>query len=136
MGVLSNNDVGEQRFELPIQPSNVLSSLIRQPWLWCILLLAAGVRFYGFTASAIWCDEGSSLMLSGYPLSGIWFHAAHDVHPPLYFMLLHGWIALFGDSLVSIRTLSVLPGIATVLLGIWLVRLIATQRAALLAGLL
>ena len=136
MGVLSNNDVGEQRFELPIQPSNVLSSLIRQPWLWCILLLAAGVRFYGFTASAIWCDEGSSLMLSGYPLSGIWFHAAHDVHPPLYFMLLHGWIALFGDSLVSIRSLSVLPGIATVFLGIWLVWLVASQRAALLAGLL
>ena len=136
MGVLSNNDVGEQRFELPIQPSNVLSSLIRQPWLWCILLLAAGVRFYGFTASAIWCDEGSSLMLSGYPLSGIWFHAAHDVHPPLYFMLLHGWIALFGDNLDSIRSLSVLPGIATVFLGIWLVWLVASQRAALLVGLL
>lgn len=136
MGVLSKNDVGEQRLQLPETSHNALTRLVRQPWLWCILLLAAGVRFYGFTTSAIWCDEGSSLMLSDYPLTGIWFHAAHDVHPPLYFMLLHGWIALFGDSLVSIRTLSVLPGIATVLLGAWLVRLIATQRAALLAGLL
>ena len=136
MGVLSKNDVGEQRFQLPETSPNALGRLVRQPWLWCILLLAAGVRFYGFTTSAIWCDEGSSLMLSNYPLTGIWFHAAHDVHPPLYFMLLHGWIALFGDNLASIRTLSVLPGIATVLLGAWLVRLIATQRAALLAGLL
>ena len=75
-------------------------------------------------------------MLSDYPLADIWLHASHDVHPPLYFMLLHGWMALFGDSLVSIRTLSVLPGIATVLLGMWLVRLIATPRAALVAGLL
>ena len=136
MGVLSKNDVGEQGLQLPASSRSALTRLVRQPWLWCILLLASGVRFYGFTTSAIWCDEGSSLMLSDYSLPGIWFHAAHDVHPPLYFMLLHGWIALFGDSLVSIRTLSVLPGIATVLLGIWLVRLIATQRAALLAGLL
>ena len=136
MGVLSNNDVGELRLRLPDSSHSALTRLVCQPWLWCILLLASVVRFYGFTTSAVWCDEGSSLMLSDYPLAGIWLHASHDVHPPLYFMLLHGWMALFGDSLVSIRALSVLPGIATVLLGMWLVRLIATQRAALLAGLL
>ncbi|MQT71709.1 hypothetical protein GHO43_27480, partial [Pseudomonas sp. FSL R10-0071] len=56
--------------------------------------------------------------------------------PPLYFMLLHGWMGVFGDSLASIRALSVVPGIATVFLGMWLVRLVATQRAALLAGIL
>ncbi|WP_369782278.1 glycosyltransferase family 39 protein [Pseudomonas sp. WC2401] len=136
MGVLSNNDMGELRLQLPESSHNAVARLVRQPWLWCILLLAAGVRFYGFTASAIWCDEGSSLMLSAYPLAEIWSHASHDVHPPLYFMLLHGWMAMFGDSLASIRSLSVLPGIVTVMLGMWLVRLVATQRAALLAGLL
>ena len=136
MGVLSNNDVGVQRLRLPESSHNALTRLVRQPWLWWILLLACGVRFYGFTASAIWCDEGSSLMLSNYPLADIWSHASHDVHPPLYFMLLHGWMAMFGDSLVSVRTLSVLPGIVSVMLGMWLVRLVATQRAALLAGLL
>jgi len=136
MGVLSKNDVGELRLRTPESPRIALTQIVRQPWLWCILLLASVVRLYGFTASAVWCDEGSSLMLSDYPLAEIWLHASHDVHPPLYFMLLHGWMALFGDGLVSIRTLSVLPGIATVLLGMWLVRLIATQRAALLAGLL
>ena len=136
MGALGTNGVGEQRLLLTESSQSTFTRLVRQPWLWCILLLATGVRFYGSTASAIWCDEGSSLMLGHYPLGEIWFHAAHDVHPPLYFMLLHGWMALFGDSLGSIRTLSVLPGIATVFLGIWLVRLVSTQRAALLAGLL
>src|SRR5207253_3926782 len=77
---------------------------------------------------------GSSLLLSQYSLAGIWFHAAHDVHPPLYFLLLHGWIELFGDGIFSIRSFSALPGIATVALGIWLVGLIATRRAAVLAG--
>lgn len=136
MGVLSNNDGVELRLRTPESSRTALTRMLCQPWLWCILILASAVRFYGFTTSAVWCDEGSSLMLSDYPLADIWLHASHDVHPPLYFMLLHGWMALFGDSLVSIRTLSVLPGIATVLLGMWLVRLIATPRAALVAGLL
>lgn len=103
---------------------------------WLILVLAALVRFYDLTAAAIWGDEGSSLLMSQYSLAEIWTHAAHDVHPPLYFMLLHGWIELLGDGIFSIRSLSALPGIATVALGFWLVRLLANPRAALLAGLL
>lgn len=105
-------------------------------WLIPILLLAALTRIYGSTASAIWCDEGSSLLMSRYSVSLIWSHSAHDVHPPLYFLLLHGWVAVFGDSLFSVRFLSVLPGIGTVALGIWLVYLTATRRAAVLAGVL
>ncbi|KNH20357.1 membrane protein [Pseudomonas syringae] len=108
----------------------------REHWLLSILVLATLVRFYGLTAAAIWGDEGSSLLLSQHSLVGIWEHAAHDVHPPLYFMLLHGWIGLFGDGIFSIRSLSALPGIATVGLGVWLVDLLATRRAALLAGVL
>ncbi|CAI8908015.1 mannosyltransferase [Pseudomonas sp. IT-P253] len=105
-------------------------------WLLPILALATLVRLYDLTAAAIWGDEGSSLLLSQYSLAGIWSHAAHDVHPPLYFLLLHGWVGLFGDGIFSIRFLSALPGIATVWLGVWLVDLLATRRAALLAGFL
>lgn len=101
-----------------------------------VLALAAVARFYGLTAAAIWGDEGSSLLMSRYAVADIWVHAAHDVHPPLYFMLLHGWIELFGDGIFSIRCLSALPGIAAVMLGMWLVRLMANPRAALLAGLM
>lgn len=116
-------------------------SVARQLWQWLggywflsILAVATFVRFYDLTAAAIWGDEGSSLLMSQYSLAGIWFHAAHDVHPPLYFVILHGWIELFGDGIFSIRCLSALPGIATVALGVWLTRLIASRRAALLAG--
>lgn len=105
-------------------------------WLLPVVGLAAWLRFYDLTAAAIWGDEGSSLLLSQYSLADLWVHASHDVHPPLYFMLLKGWIGLFGDGIFSIRLLSALPGIATVLLGAWLVRLIATARAAWLAALL
>ncbi|MGE8188616.1 glycosyltransferase family 39 protein [Pseudomonas sp. NPDC086278] len=104
---------------------------------WLLILgLAALTRFYDLTASSIWGDEGSSLLLSQYSLADIWLHAGRDVHPPLYFMLLHGWIEWFGDGLLSIRLLSALPGIAAVGLGMWLVRLLANQRAAWIAGVL
>ncbi|MGF6556437.1 4-amino-4-deoxy-L-arabinose transferase-like glycosyltransferase [Pseudomonas sp. S30_BP2TU TE3576] len=108
----------------------------REHWLVPILVLAALVRFYDLTAAAIWGDEGSSLLLARYSIPDIWVHAAYDVHPPLYFMLLHGWIAMFGDGILSIRCLSALPGIASVGLGVWLVDRLATRRAAILAGFL
>ena len=85
----------------------------RQQWLIPILLLATVVRFYDLTAAAIWGDEGSSLLLARYSLTGIWQHAAFDVHPPLYFMLLHGWIGLFGEGILSLRSLSAVAGVAT-----------------------
>ena len=108
----------------------------RELWLLPILMLATLVRFYGSTASAIWCDEGSSLLMSQYSPALIWFHSAHDVHPPLYYLLLHLWIEVFGNGILSIRSMSVLPGIVTVALGVWLVHLVATRRAAVLAGVL
>ncbi|MFJ4192950.1 glycosyltransferase family 39 protein [Pseudomonas sp. NPDC089534] len=109
---------------------------VRRNGLIPILLLAAVVRFYGLTASAIWGDEGSSVLLARYPLAEIWRHAAFDVHPPLYFMLLHGWIGLFGDGVFAIRCFSALAGVATVGLGMWLVDRLATRRAAVMAGVL
>lgn len=105
-------------------------------WWLPILVLAAALRFYGLTAAAVWGDEASSLLLSEYALDDLWFHAAHDVHPPLYFALLRGWIGLFGDGIFSVRCMSALPGVAAVGLGIWLTRQIATRRAAVLAGVL
>lgn len=105
-------------------------------WFWPIMLLAAVARLYQLTASAIWCDEGSSLVISQYDPAQIWLHAAHDVHPPLYYLILHGWMALFGNGLFSIRVISALPGIVSVGLGVWLVQLTAGRRAAMLGGLM
>ena len=114
-------ETGTQLADLP-----ALDSLpaTRSAWAWqnlygwlAILTLAIATRIYGLTAAAVWGDEGSSLLMSQYSLSGIWFHAAHDVHPPLYFMLLHGWIELFGDSLLFPFALSAI-GLGVIWLGL------------------
>ncbi|KIH80693.1 putative membrane protein [Pseudomonas batumici] len=136
MGVPSNDEAAQQLYCQPVMYPQSFAQLLREPWLIGLVLLAVGLRLYELTASAIWGDEGSSLLLAQYSLAGIWFHASHDVHPPLYFMLLHVWVGLFGDSILSIRMMSAVPGVAVVLLGTWLAHLIASRRATMLTCLL
>ncbi|MDB6141251.1 MAG: hypothetical protein JWP80_295 [Pseudomonas sp.] len=100
-----------------------------------ILALAAAVRFYGITRPYMWFDEAFSVQLSAYPPSLIWFHTGHDLHPPLYYLLLHVWMNVFGQGVLAVRALSAVAGVVAVALGVWLMRLIASSRVALLSGL-
>jgi len=137
MGVPGSNEAIKRLYDQPVTLPQSLAQLLREPWLLPILAVAVAVRLYQLTAAAIWGDEGSSLLLAQYPLAELWTHAARDVHPPLYFALLRGWIGLFGDSIFSIRLASALPGMVVVFLGIWLTHLVgARRRVTLLAGLL
>ena len=43
---------------------------------------------------------------------------ARDIHPPLYYWLLHLWIRLTGSSEFAIRSLSVFAGLVTAAL-VW-----------------
>ncbi len=45
-----------------------------------------------------------------------------DVHPPLYFLLLDGWVWLVGDSVFALRYLSLLIGLVGVASLLWLAR--------------
>jgi mannosyltransferase len=53
-------------------------------------------------------DEAFSWRLTTYTTAELLYHAAGDVHPPLYYLVLKSWITLFGDSLFALRSLSVL----------------------------
>jgi uncharacterized membrane protein len=126
-------------YEPPPANTAVAARRARLGFLWALLasvLIAVVVRMHGLTATAIWCDEASSVITSRYPLALVWFHAAHDVHPPFYYLLLHLWMGVFGEGIFSIRLLSAIPGIGTVVVGALLVRQLSTPRAALLAALL
>ncbi|RON09431.1 hypothetical protein BK659_10925 [Pseudomonas brassicacearum] len=99
------------------------------------MMLALIVRFYDISLPYFWTDEAFSALVGVQSPERIWFHLGHDVHPPLYFLILHAWMSVFGEGVVAIRALSALAGVATVALGVWLMRLITTPRVALLAGL-
>ncbi|MFP4394420.1 MAG: glycosyltransferase family 39 protein [Anaerolineales bacterium] len=79
-----------------------------------LLLLAMGLRFSGLTAQSFWNDEGNTARLVERPLSLIIAGAAGDIHPPGYYVLLHGWRAFAGESEFALRGFSALCGVLTV----------------------
>ena len=62
-------------------------------------------------------DEAASWLTAHYPLPDLVAHTTHEAYPPLYFVVLKGWTWLAGDSEGALRSLSVLFGLAMVLIG-------------------
>ncbi|MBM3471241.1 MAG: hypothetical protein FJX73_10700 [Armatimonadetes bacterium] len=74
-----------------------------------VVILAAGLRLWGLTAKSLWFDETISVFLAAQPLERLLAQVAtNDVHPPLHYLLLHFWMALFGSGEAAVRSLSVL----------------------------
>jgi hypothetical protein len=101
-----------------------------------LITLALIVRLHGISIPAIWYDEAYSLLLSERSPALIWSTTAGDVHPPLYYVILHFWMKVLGNSALSARSLSALADVGTLLLCTKLMSLIATRRAACFAGVL
>ena len=75
-----------------------------------LLLLAFALRIFLLDGQSIWWDEGISLHLGTSDLATIFGDRLNNIHPPLYFILLKGWLALTGVTVFSARYLSVLAG--------------------------
>ncbi len=103
-----------------------------------VLLLAAFLRFHQLEAQSFWNDEGNSARLSERPIAQIIEGTASDVHPPLYYLLLHAWRAGTGESEFVLRALSALAGVLTVAATMALARAVArsTDAVMVIAGLL
>lgn len=56
----------------------------------------------------IWLDEAYSVAISNHNYAEIWSIGGHDVHPVLYYWLLHTLFLVFGNNILVIRLFSVL----------------------------
>ena len=79
---------------------------------WALVLLAALtlvgalLRAWQIGAKSIWIDEAFSVWVARQPpAEGVRWLARIDQHPPLYYVLLHLWLAL-GDGPAAVRLLS------------------------------
>ncbi|MBC7251271.1 MAG: glycosyltransferase family 39 protein, partial [Anaerolineae bacterium] len=101
-----------------------------------ILLLAFGLRAYRLEAKSVWWDEGLAAWAARQDLvsSALW--CASDVHPPLYFWMLHFWRLGSGDSEFGLRFLSVGCGVLAVAALYRLGRALADRPTGILAALL
>ncbi len=101
------------------------------------MLLALGLRLYNLNAQSLWYDEGFSVYLAHMSPAEIISQTAADIQPPLYYLMLHGWIKLSGDDEPVVRGLSALFGVLTVPLIYGVAgQLFGRRLAGLLAALL
>src|SRR5512139_459294 len=86
------------------------------PWLVIIITLIGGfLRVLLLASKGMWLDETFSVWLANHSVVDmLQWTARIDQHPPLYYLLLHYWITLNGDSPYYVRLLSALFGAATI----------------------
>lgn len=101
-----------------------------------VLLLALVLRLARLSFQPLWWDEGWSLYFATTSVGQMLELTAVDIHPPLYYLVLHSWIGLFGPTPLSVRLLSVLAGMAAVPVAYLAGRRLGGRPAGLLAALL
>ncbi len=101
------------------------------------LLLAFWLRIDAVGDWSLRWDESFSVWFAQMGLAEGTIKTAEDIHPPLYFWILHVWVRLAGISEFAIRALSVFLGLMTVA-AVWSLTLRLSRRglAAALAVLL
>jgi mannosyltransferase len=98
------------------------------------LLLATWLRFYRLAGQSLWSDEGNSVALAQTGLGEIASRTALDIHPPLYYWLLHGWMRIFGQSEIAVRSMSAVTGVLLVAVVYLLGTRLFDRRVGLLAA--
>ncbi|MDP6706116.1 MAG: glycosyltransferase family 39 protein [Alphaproteobacteria bacterium] len=103
-----------------------------------VLVLGAGLRLYGLDARSFWNDELSIATDTAGSLAGLLaaFTEGRQAHPPLYGLLIWGWVQCFGDSEWSLRLPSAIAGILTIPLVFLLGRRLYGVPEGLVAALL
>lgn len=123
-------------------PGGDLAGARREPsgvafaaWALGVVALGAVLRFVLITRYEIWLDEAYCFTVAARSIPGIIGALRLDNGPPLYYILLHFWMRLFGESPLALRSLSALFSLGSVAVILswrtpWL-----TRRQRLLAGL-
>lgn len=104
-----------------------------------LLLLAFFLRVYRLNGHALRGDEAATVLYSAIPVGQLWeLSRITDPHPPLYYLLLHPWQWLAGESAWAMRFAGVTAAVLAVAVLYSLARrtLHRTPAALLAAGLL
>jgi uncharacterized membrane protein len=93
-----------------------------------LTVFALYLRYLG--RQSLWFDEGLSVVFAARPLPQLLRTLIYeDLHPPLYYLLLHFWMALAGNSEWAVRMPSLFAAVLLVPLSFAVVREIWGQEA-------
>jgi uncharacterized membrane protein len=96
------------------------------------VLVGLALRTYRISAESLWLDEAESFRFASGSLEVAL--AAEKTNPPLYYVLLHFWIKVFGSSEAALRSLSVIPGVLSILLTAFLGTRLFDRRVGAIAA--
>lgn len=74
------------------------------------MLAIIAVCFWINPFASMWFDEAYTAKVAQQSIPALIHSSVIDVHPPLYYLLLKGWSALFGQSDFALRSLSMVAG--------------------------
>jgi hypothetical protein len=100
-------DDGADAPEPPASPATRLAPLA------VAAVVVVGVCLRFFSTSELWLDEALSVNIARLPVGDMLDALRHDGHPPLYYLLLHAWMAVVGEGDTAVRALSGILGVAT-----------------------
>ena len=89
-------------------------------WLLFILIVSAILLFYDLGGRALWWDEIINIYIEQQPIPLIFASLSdtpdvyHDIHPPLYHLIMHYWIKYVGTSDFAMRFPSAVFGLISV----------------------
>lgn len=101
-----------------------------------ILMLGLAIRVGGIALESFWVDEAFTAWASAGAPGEILERNARDIHPPAYYLGLHFWRVLTGDSDVAMRAYSTVWSLAGVALLMLFAKRLFGLRVAVLAGVL
>lgn len=111
-------------------------SLKNRIWVMIALTVGLGLRVNQLGAQSLWNDEGTSVAVARTSIPAIINAAAHDIHPPLYYLLLSGWIQMAGITEFALRYLSVIAAVLVIAVTFRIAREFFDQDVAVIAAVL
>jgi mannosyltransferase len=100
-----------------------------------LLALSAYIRTR-YISGQFWMDEAITTGIASHSLTAIPGILRHDGSPPLFYLLLHFWIKLFGNTESATHSLPLLFGLLCIPAGMWAGWSLFGRRAGWYAGVL
>ncbi len=98
-----------------------------------IVMAISAILRSRYLSGQFWMDEGLSVGISSHSLFSIPHVLRHDGSPPLYYLMLHVWMSVFGSSESSTHTLSLIFAVLCIPVGTWVAWNLFGRWAAVIA---
>jgi 4-amino-4-deoxy-L-arabinose transferase-like glycosyltransferase len=85
-----------------------------------VTLMALALVLHGRTLwTSYWGDEAIAIGIAAHPVGSLPHYLVEDGSPPLYYVMLHYWMKVFGQSQVATHALSMVPGLLAIPAAWW-----------------